>query len=239
MKIVRSVLVVVLVALAALAWISRAIASAAPCAPGGVLPSAVTASATSVSATTAVLRGSVDPRGCATTYRFEYGASSQYSSLTSIRSAGAGTTLVAVAVSIAGLTPKSVYHFRLVATSTTGSSSGNDAAFTTSPPPPSSVRIVGRNVSLTRGFIADVRLRCIGTSQPCSGALKLFRRHRLIGIQPFRLAADSTATVGVRLNQHGRKLMRHNRRLRVELVTRSTNNRARRFMALIRRFRIG
>ena len=116
------------------------------CAPGtGSRPAVVTRPATSVTVSGAKLTGTVNPDGCATTYRFEYGGTSAYGASTGSHSAGAGTTAVSAAVAISKLNPSTTYHFRLVATSAVGSVNGADVTFTTpadckagSPRPPPS-----------------------------------------------------------------------------------------------------
>jgi hypothetical protein len=96
------------------------------------LPPAVrTAPAQDVRATTATLTGSTDPRGRATTWWFEYGASTRYGSRTSSQSAGSSVVDRTVTAPVAGLTPGTVYHYRLVARSDAGTSRGADVTFTT------------------------------------------------------------------------------------------------------------
>jgi hypothetical protein len=96
----------------------------------GRSPAVVTGAASSVTASGATLGGSVNGDGQATTYRFEYGTTSAYGSLTPVRDAGAQ-----VSADVAGLGGGTVYHYRLVATNATGSARGADATFTTQPGP--------------------------------------------------------------------------------------------------------
>src|SRR5207249_3985955 len=49
--------------------------------------------------------------------------------------AGSGTSNVSVSAPLAGLTPGTTYHYRLVATSSAGTSRGADGIFTTAAPP--------------------------------------------------------------------------------------------------------
>ena len=89
------------------------------------------AAASSITATSAQLNGTVNPNGFATTYHFEFGTSGNYGTSTPAASAGSGPSAVTVSAPVAGLTPGTVYHCRLVATSSAGTSSGNDVTFTT------------------------------------------------------------------------------------------------------------
>jgi phosphodiesterase/alkaline phosphatase D-like protein len=105
--------------------------------PSASKPSVTTLAASSVGASTATLNGTVDPNGLATTYHFEYGTSTSYGSQSPAvdASAGSGSSPVPVSTSLSGLTPGTTYHFRLVATNTTGTADGADQTFTTGAAP--------------------------------------------------------------------------------------------------------
>ena len=81
--------------------------------------------------TTATLTGSVDRRGRAATWYFEYGTSTRYGSQTSRTSAGSASGARNVTASLSNLTAGTTYHYRLVATSDAGTSRGADVSFTT------------------------------------------------------------------------------------------------------------
>ncbi len=98
-------------------------------------PAAVTASATTITPTSAKLNGTVQPNGLSTTWYFEYGTSTSYGSKTSSKNAGSGTNTVNVSASQTGLKAATVYHYRLVATNSAGTSFGADQAFSTSVAP--------------------------------------------------------------------------------------------------------
>jgi hypothetical protein len=98
-------------------------------------PAAVTGTASSVTATSATLNGTVDPNGRPTTWYVEYGTSTSYGSKTAARSAGSGTSQVNVAAGVSGLSPGRTYHYRVVATSDAGTSNGADRTFTTGAAP--------------------------------------------------------------------------------------------------------
>jgi hypothetical protein len=82
-----------------------------------------------------MLTGSVNPNGADTTYYFEYGTSPNYGETTSPTDAGAGTNPVSVTFALAGLSPGVNYHYRLVATNSSGTDYGEDVTFQTSAAP--------------------------------------------------------------------------------------------------------
>jgi hypothetical protein len=102
-------------------------------------PTVVTAAATKVTDTTAVLNGRVIPNGITTNYVFSYGPTTAYGVDTTAHSAGGGTTTVDVARTITGLTPGTAYHYRISAENGAGSSFGADRTFTTTGHPPATV----------------------------------------------------------------------------------------------------
>lgn len=81
------------------------------------------------SATTTSLKGTVDPGGRATQYRFEYGTTTKYGKSTTTKRAGHGTRAVAVTGTASGLKAGTVYHYRLVATNSVGRRLGADRSF--------------------------------------------------------------------------------------------------------------
>jgi NHL repeat-containing protein len=86
--------------------------------------------------TTATLQGTVNPDGVAlSSCEFEYGTTTEYGAIApcaqSAGEIGTGTDPVGVSASIAGLSPRTVYHFRLVAGNTNGANQGADETFTT------------------------------------------------------------------------------------------------------------
>jgi hypothetical protein len=94
-------------------------------------PSVSTGGATSVTATSATLNGSVNPNGSATTWHFEYGLTTAYGQTTSNANAGSATSNLSVSAQVSGLQAGKTYHFRIVATSPGGTSTGADATFAT------------------------------------------------------------------------------------------------------------
>jgi len=104
---------------------------------GSTVPEANTGSATSVGSSSAVLNGTVSPNGLTTTYYFEYGTTTAYGLVT-----GSWTTDADASVSatVGGLSAETTYHYRLVATNSSGTSYGPDRSFQTAStdPAPSS-----------------------------------------------------------------------------------------------------
>jgi hypothetical protein len=91
-------------------------------------PVVSTAAATNITGTGMQFNGSVNPNGLATTYHFDYGTSTGYGQSTPNSSVAIGGSVVLVNAAVAGLTPGTLYHFRLVATNSGGSSSGHDTS---------------------------------------------------------------------------------------------------------------
>jgi subtilisin family serine protease len=95
-------------------------------------PSASTLAATELTTSEAVLNGTVNPNGFATTYQIEYGPTTAYGSTvpTSPKSVGSGTSAVSVTQAVSGLGEGS-YHFRVVASSSEGTTYSGDREFST------------------------------------------------------------------------------------------------------------
>jgi phosphodiesterase/alkaline phosphatase D-like protein len=135
---------------------AKAVGSAPP-------PVVVTQPATAISQTGATLNGTVNPRGHATNYRFEYGTTTSYGASTPVTDAGAGDGVAAVSAALTGLAPNTTYHYRLVATHSDGSVSGGDAQFTTLPLPPVVVSQPATLITTTTAVLQ-------GTVNPNGGA---------------------------------------------------------------------
>lgn len=104
-------------------------------------PGATTAQAASVGETAATLTGTVSPEGLQTTYFFKYGLSESYEHATATESTGPAGVNHAVLASLTGLSPDTVYHYRLFAMNSLDPSApveGEDRTFTTAAPPPPS-----------------------------------------------------------------------------------------------------
>jgi hypothetical protein len=120
-------------------------------------PDATTLQAQDVAPTRAALTGLVAPHHSQTRYFFEYGPTTAYGTsvpATQDADAGSGNAIVGVAQRVAGLTPGSTYHFRLVAVNQVATSSGADQTFTTTVAPAASPARAGIAGS---GFLPDGR----------------------------------------------------------------------------------
>jgi hypothetical protein len=94
-------------------------------------PTATTKGTAAVGYASAILYGSVNPQGVTSSYGFEYGKTGSYGSKTSLESAGNGTQAITVSQAIQGLEAGTVYHYRLLASSSAGTSYGSEHTFTT------------------------------------------------------------------------------------------------------------
>jgi hypothetical protein len=87
--------------------------------------------ATNVGLSEATLNGEVQPVGVEAKYYFEYGTTEAYGSRTSEASAGSGNAFVEVSAVLSGLQLGTIYHYRLVASSSRGTTVGADQRFET------------------------------------------------------------------------------------------------------------
>ena len=94
--------------------------SGQPAPPAPPVPTATAGKPTHVGGYTAVLTGTVNPKGKTTTVQFQYGTTTSFSAHTVARSVGAGTSAKAVSALVTGLLPSHTYHVRVVATSSAG-----------------------------------------------------------------------------------------------------------------------
>jgi len=99
------------------------------------VPTVTTGAAESVTTNSAVVGGTVNPNGAATTYHVEYGTTAAYGLATGNQDAGAGTDPVAVKVTLTKLTQDTTYHYRLVATNAAGTVGGTDRTLHTARAP--------------------------------------------------------------------------------------------------------
>lgn len=99
-------------------------------------PLANTVGSADVTAQSATLIGSANPNGGTTFVRFEYGPTTAYGSVSETRSLGNGQDLSTVVIPVSDLVPGTTYHFRTVASNSSGTDVGEDATFTTAFLPP-------------------------------------------------------------------------------------------------------
>ncbi len=115
-----------------------------------VLATATTNDATGVTGTSAGFNGTVNPQNAATNVTFEYGFDTTYGKTVSIaNNPVSGTTNAVVSVTLNGLIPNQVYHFRVVAENAAGITYGEDSTFTTTLVAPSAQTLAAANINLT------------------------------------------------------------------------------------------
>jgi len=112
--------------------------SGAAAAPAGAVR---TGGASNVTFSSAVLSGSVNPRGVSTNFAFQYGPTRHYGAQTPLAVAGSGTQIVKVSQAVTALLPNTLYHYRLVAFAAT-TTVGQDRTLMT-PEVPLSLAIAG------------------------------------------------------------------------------------------------
>ncbi len=129
---------------------------------GGALaaasPTVSTGPVANVTNTTVVLKGHVDPNGAATDYLFNFGPTDAYGINSAVGGAGAGSKPLAVSKKITGLTPGTVYHYRIAALSAAGAAEGKDRTFKTSGHPPPGILTgpavnVGKRIATPTGAV--------------------------------------------------------------------------------------
>ena len=101
----------------------------------GYAPTATTGAASGTTQTGATLNGTVNDNNDATTATFDYGLTTGYGTNVAATTGGtvsAGSGSTATAVTIAGLTCNTTYHFRVKGVNSYGTANGSDASFTTS-----------------------------------------------------------------------------------------------------------
>jgi DNA-binding beta-propeller fold protein YncE len=155
-------------------------------------PTATTGPATNIAQTSAVLTGTVNPNGSATTYYFQYGTSTAYSKQTSAQNAGSDTTTRSASVSISALLPGTTYHVRIVAMSAAGTTDGTDQTFTTSKRP---LKLSVSPTHTQAGTRACFAFKASSNGDPVGAATVHFARHTA------RTSHTGRATICVTLNQ--------------------------------------
>lgn len=124
-------------------------------------PVVATSAAGSVALASAVLAGTLNPSLRDTSFRFEWGTTTAYGSMTSLQWAGAGSGTISVSALVGGLRPGTTYHFRLVATNADGTAAGADQTFTTldrTPPVLSGLRVAPGIFRAAKGTTISFRL---------------------------------------------------------------------------------
>ncbi len=118
--------------------------------PDSSAPTVTTNPATNVSTNSATLNGTVNANGLSTTVKFQYGTTTGYGSeITATQSPVTGSSNVAVSRGLIGLTPNTLYHYRVIGTNSAGPANGADQTFITRGGPPSVDTSAATNVGAT------------------------------------------------------------------------------------------
>jgi hypothetical protein len=97
-----------------------------------VPPTVATGASSSIGSAVATVAGSVNANNQSTTDSVQYGTTTGYGTTVVASPATAtGTSSTSISVSLTGLTPNTLYHYRVKAVSAAGTSTGSDATFTT------------------------------------------------------------------------------------------------------------
>jgi hypothetical protein len=94
-------------------------------------PDVMTGDATGISATGAILHGTVNAENLHTSYEFEIGGSASYDGAQIFGNAGSGSQAEEVQTALQFLVPGTTYHYRILATNVDGTTYGADHTFTT------------------------------------------------------------------------------------------------------------
>lgn len=113
------------------------------------------------------INATVNPNGAVTSYRVRYGKTATLGSLSPVHQLAAGTAAKPVSLRLSGLKPGTAYHYRVVATNSTGTTLGPDRRFTTIP----NTKLTKREISSTSGK-ATFRFKAVGHAGGFECALK-------------------------------------------------------------------
>ncbi len=172
-------------------------ASSAPAASATTLP------ATNITPNSAVLNASIQTRGQATEWEFQYGVASDHAHSTPVMQIPAGRGTVNVSEQITGLTANTTYRFRVIAISGFGSHYvetyyAADRFFTTNRWH-GSVRLDRKRLHVSRKVVA-IRLTC-ASKRACHGHLSIVRGGTVVcAKKSFRIGAGATRTVRARVS---------------------------------------
>ncbi len=128
-------------------------------------PAVAVSTASPITTGAATLHGTVTPNAGAASVHFEYGPTAAYGAGTTTQVVG-GLQPSAFSAQLSGLRPGTLYHFRLVATSSDGTGASGDATFTTpaAPPPPSAPHLTGVRLAPSAFLAAPAGRRATGTT---------------------------------------------------------------------------
>ena len=118
-------------------------------------PTATTSTVNTPSLDNAVINGSVNPNGLATTAWFEYGPDSALSTWTKTadQSVGSGTVSTSINATLLGLSAATTYYYRVAASSTAGTSKGSIVSFSTTGLAPTVTTTAATSITIGGGVL--------------------------------------------------------------------------------------
>jgi len=164
-------------------------------------PAASTGSAGAISTTGATITGTVTANAVDASVYFQIGTTTAYGLQTAVQHVG-GVLATPVSANLAGLSPNTTFHYRVVASSTEGTTVGSDRTFTTSTQPPGA-----RIANLTALSEAYSIFAVGGPSTPLSGRTAAKRHHKGT-VFSFRLDQPATIKVAIQTTARGRRVGR-------------------------------
>ena len=154
------------------------------------IPAVTTGSATSITADSVTLNGTVNPNSGSTTVVFEYGLTTDYDSeATATQSPLSGTTDQSVNADLTGLLPGTTYHFRVKATNSAGTTDGNDRTFTTDIAAPTATTDAATSVTSNSASLN-------GTVNPNGGSTTVVFQYGLTGSYGSEVTATQSPLSG-------------------------------------------
>lgn len=123
----------------------------------GQAPDATTQAATNTAGISTTLNGSVNAHYLSTVVTFEYGTSTSYgSTITASQSPLTGNSTASVSANLSGLTPNTIYHFRVKTVNSVGTIYGSDLTFTTLGQSPTATTQAATNITTTSTTVNGV-----------------------------------------------------------------------------------
>jgi hypothetical protein len=163
--------------------------------------------------TYALIGGIINPGGSATSYQFEWGRTTAYGQSTPITAAGNGTADVPVDYSLDSLTPRTTYHYRLVALAPNGDPAsrvvGADQTFTTTRA--LALSITGHRAKL-KGGKTSFTLKAVGPPETAADGIAtvqavIGKQVRTLALKSYSVSTGEKKTFSVRLPASIRKVL--------------------------------
>lgn len=170
-------------------------------------PLVTTGSPSGITRSSAVIDGTVNPHGQATTYYFRYGTTTAYGLQSSPSNAGSGSGDVGIHAAIYGLTSNTTYHYQLVAQSAGGTSYGADQTLVTTS---SEAVVLGHEGFVSPGAVVGVEIGCFHGTSDCKGHVTMTAHGTVIGQRDYSIASDSGGFQNMKLTPAGQRMLRSN-----------------------------